>query len=470
MNNLPANKTFKLSYLSFVKKKLKEMAGGGGGSTPTPSSLMRVTTVENRVFNTFENRAAAVGVASGTVNWFVHTLHVIGSGSVKDVTCLIDGYYKQAGQAETNLPAGMVITKMHLQVVGEAPVPLLIGVSRSYTITPGESNTEGTLLTAAQMKAAVTLLPIGTKFWFKAEGTILFNGSIPSSVRHKDDAVGTQFGWYNPANTTIVNGVDVAGPFTWTGTNADLRNNGWSPMFVGHYQDGTDPVNFLFVGDSNTQGLQDNGANETGRGWPQNVLTGDATSSPSTGYRSGINLGISGDSGVSLTGATKLLSKQKYCTDNSVNTGANDLGQAGVGSVTTTHNARVSIKNTLAANAVGSRPPKTIVLQFHPQSTSGNPTKTINSAPNTEWGVGEKAAQVNALAAAAVGTDFYAYATTPSIRQNTDNTNIDHYRWKFTGGTNVYDTTYTPDGQHASNIGVLAIKADVNPVFRSIAP
>lgn len=429
----------------------------------------RVVSIENRVFNTFDNRAAALSITSGTVGWIVHTLNTIGSGSVKNLTCVIDGFYKQAGQNEANLPAGMIINKMHLQIVGEPTVPLTMGGSRSYTVTPGEVNTQGDLITAAQLKSILSMLPIGTEFWFKADGTIPWNGALPSSVRHKDDVAGTQFGWYNPANTTLVNGVDVGGPFTWTGTTPDFRNNGWCPwQFVGNYEDGTDPVTEMFVGDSNTQGLQDNTAKRTGRGWPQYLLFGDGTSSPSTGIRSGSNMGISGDSGVSLSTATKIHSKAKYHTDYWVNTGANDLGKAGVGSVTTTHNARMTIKNALIAAWVGSRTPKVIFPQFHPQSTVDSPTKTINSAPNTEWGPGGKASQVNALAAAAVlAGDIYGYAQSPSIRNGNDINDTEYYLW-LKNAPPAIGTLLSPDGQHAGNDGVVLIAQDFTPLYRSI--
>lgn len=428
----------------------------------------RFVTIENRVFNAQEGRTTITG---GT-GWFSRTLHTIGSGNVKDLFVILDGYLKSAGSAETNLANPFVIDKMTFEIVGQPLRAVTFGGNRAFTVTSGLSNYESDISTAAQLKSSVSLLPIGTEIWVKAQGTVAGVGAtyqLPTCVRNSADASGTQFGWYNATNTTLVNDADVAGAFTWTGTNADTRTSGWAPQIGGHFEDGTDPVVMLFDGDSITQGLQDNTAKRTGRGWPQYVLYGDGTSSPTTGIRAGLNLGVSGDSFSTRKTATRMISKAKYCTDVTVATGTNDISINGTGNPTSIHSDKLAMKALYVAAITNTRTPKTMFIQLQPQSTTGSPTKTINSAPNTGWGVGEKSAQVNALALAEVGTNVTYYVPTPSIRQSTDSATVEHFLWKYTGGTNAYDTTYTPDGQHPGNIGVVAWAGDVNPTYRLIA-
>ena len=428
----------------------------------------RFVTIENRIFNANEGRTTI----TGGVGWMTRTLHTIGSGNVKDIFLILDGYTKPAGTAETNLPNAFTITECYVEIVGEAPVQVLFGGSPTFTVNPGDSNIESDLVTAAQMKPGSTRLTIGTEFWVKTIGTVPTVDAatrMPTSVRNKLDATGTKFGWYSSANTTIVNGPSVAGAFTWTGTTPDDRNAGWTPMIGGHFEDGTDPVVMLFDGDSITQGLQDNTVKRTGRGWPQYVLYGDGTTSPSTGIRAGVNLGVSGDSFATRKTATKMISKAKYCTDITVATGTNDIAIAGTGNPVTIHADRLALKASYVAAVTNTnRAPKTMFIQLQPQSTAGSPTKIVNSAPNTGWGVGEKSAQFNALGLAEVGVNVTYFAQTPSIRQSPNNTLVEHYLWPFTGGTNIFDTTYTPDGQHPGNDGVVAWANDVNPVYRQI--
>lgn len=419
----------------------------------------RFVTIENRIFNAHEGRTTVTG---GT-GWFSRTLHTIGSGNVKDIFVILDHWIKSAGSSETNLANPFTIDKITFEIVGQPLKNITFGGNRQFTVTSGLCNHESDISTASELKSTVSLLPIGQEIWVKAQGNVSGIGStytIPSCVRSSADASGTQFGWYNSANTTIVNDADVAGAFTWTGTTPDLRSSGWAPQIGGHFEDGTDPVVMFFDGDSITQGLQDNTGKRTGRGWPQYVLYGDGTSSPSTGIRAGFNAGVSGDSFSTRKTATKMHSKCKYCTDISVATGTNDVSINGSGNPTSIHADKLALKNLLVAAIANTRAPKTMFIQLQPQSTSGSPTKAINSAPNTGWGVDEKSAQLNALAAAEVGTNVTYYIQTPSIRISPDPQSVDHYLWK--------DLTYTPDGQHPGNVGVVAWAADVNPTYRLI--
>lgn len=426
----------------------------------------RFVTIENRIFNATETRTTITG-GNG---WFSRTLHTIGSGNVDDICVLIDGYIKSTSP-ESNPANGFTITSLSFEIVGYPTVPITFGGNRSYTVTPGEYNTLSDFVTANQMKSIITKLPIGQEFWVKALGTVPGVGAsfiIPTCVRNPNDASGTQFGWYNPANTTIVNGVDVPGVFTWTGTNADMRNAGWAPLIIGHFSDGDDPVVTYCSGDSIPQGLQDNTPKRTGRGWYQYVLAGDGTSSPATGIRAGYNASVSGDSAGSQSGATKTISKMQFCTDIIAAPGTNDISMNGSGSPTGVHASRIAIINNCKAVVPGrKRPPKSMLIELHPQSTTGSPTKVINSAPNTGWGIGETSAQVNELAIAAVGTTVDYFAYTPSIRQSTNNTEIEYYLWKYTTPP-AFATSMTPDGQHPGNAGVVAWFNDVNPVFRQI--
>jgi lysophospholipase L1-like esterase len=428
----------------------------------------RFVTIENRIFNGNEGRTTV----TGGVGWFTRTLHTVGSAKLKNINLVTDGYIKPAGSPETDLPNAYTIDEIYVEVVGKTPVQILWGGAASKTINPGDSNITSDQRLANELNSALSLLPIGTEFWVKAIGTVPTVAAatrMPTCVRNIADATGTRFGWYNPANTTIVNGPSVAGDFTWTGTAPDLRTSGWAPQIIGEFEDGKDAVVTFASGDSITQGLQDATPKRTGRGWYQYVLYGDGSNSESTGIRAGYNAGVSGDTAASQKGMTKTMSKMQWCTDIFSLCGTNDIGQAGGGNTAAqVHADRLAIATSLKAQYVGTRTPKVIFCELQPQSTSGNPTKTINSAPNTGWGVGEKSDQTNALAIAAVGSGVDYYAATPSIRQSTDKLTAENFTWKYTGGTNAFDTTYTPDGQHPGNVGVVAWAADVNPVYRQI--
>ncbi len=426
----------------------------------------RFVTIENRIFNTTETRTTV----TGGQGWFTRTLHTIGSGNVDDICLLIDGYIKSTSP-ESNPANGFTITSISVEIVGQPTVPITFGGNRSYTVTPGEYNTLSDYVTANQMKSIIAKLPIGQEFWVKALGTVPGVGAgfvVPTCVRNPNDASGTQFGWYNPANTTIVNGVDVAGVFTWTGTAADMRNAGWAPLIIGHFSDNNDPVVMYCSGDSIPQGLQDNTGKRTGRGWYQYMLYGDGTSSPTTGIRAGYNAAVSGDTASSQAGATKTISKMQFCTDIIPAAGTNDISMNGSGNPATVHAQRMLLATNCKAVVAGrARAPKVMLIELHPQSTTGSPTKVVNSAPNTGWGVGETSAQTNALAIAAVGSTVDYFAYTPSIRQSIVNTDIEYYLWKYTTPP-AFATSMTPDGQHPGNVGVVAWSADVNPVYRQI--
>lgn len=446
--------------------------------------MPRFITVENRVHNTVESRGGVTNPGgTGTLGWAVNFVNVVGSAPVATINALIDTVYKSAGSPHTTLANSIIVNSMTLYITGETPVPVKLSNAASFTLSPGLINQQLDTITANQLKASLSELPIGTEFWCKAEGTLPTTTSVMMScVRHKDDASGTQFAYFNTANTQIVNGTNVAGPFTFTGIGAtpvagpDLRNNGWAPSFIGTFNApvNTDPVVLYADGDSLVQGLQDSVARRTGRGYVQQILMGDGSTSASTGLRAGWNGGVSGDTINSRKNNTYLLSKMQFCTDVLIEAGTNDIAQAGTGNPTTIHADRMTLKANLLAQATGPRVPKFFMHQLQPQSTSGNPTKSINSAPNTGWGLGEKSAQLNALAAQEVTNgNLYGYALTPSVRQSADPANALHYLWPYkdpaTSPTNVFDTAATPDGQHYGNTGSPLAAADISPLYRSIS-
>lgn len=436
---------------------------------PRVDSGTRYITIENRIANSTSGRTTS----TGGIGWFTRTMHIIGGGNVKDVFSILDGWSKGAGSIESNLANAFNITKMTFEIVGEPVVPVTFGGSRSFTVQPGALNVESDFVSAATMKSTLSLLPIGTEFWVKTIGTMGGVGAtfvLPTNVRVASDVPGTQFGWYNPANTTIVNDPDVAGVFTWTGTAPEQLTSGWSPMIGGHFEDDTHPVVMAFDGDSHTQGLQDAVASKYGRGTPQYILKGDGSNSPITGLRSGVNLGVSGDSSSTRLSSPKLIAKAKYATDVYTHIGSNDLGLGGGGNVTTLHNNRMEMLSRMkaAVTSVWKRTPKAMVIEYQPAAGLTNPTKTINSAPNTNWGVGGKSWQLTLLGQADSNIDYFVM--TPSFRQSLDSTQVEYFLWKYNPASvgNVYDTLMTPDGQHAGNAGVLLWAGDINPTYRQI--
>lgn len=435
-----------------------QSAASSASNSATPVSILRSVVAQNRTYYKEESRTKTGVVDLRGV--------IVGSGAIKDFAPMFHGWYESFSTGLTNCSAAYTINEMSVYSGANTPVAVTWGGLTSKVINPGDTEIIADLITPAQLLGVgVTQIPQGTVIWYKFRYT-LANTSAGAlcTADLVADFPGSQHAFYDPGVTTITNTSATQGAWTATGTALETtRPEGMVPQTVGHYVNG-DPATFLAVGDSIIAAAnQDEVAKTTGRCWFNNLMV-----QPDGSVLSAMNCAVANDFTVRFSTNTKIHALAKYCRFGVVEPGTNDLAQQGTGNVTTIHNAEKVLWSAMKSNSIGGG---MILIRTYllPRSESAGPPKTINSAPNTQWGVGEKAAQLHALYAQDVIDGLIDYFwLAQSVRQGSDPSQVEFWLWKYNGGANVFDTIMTTDGIHTKNAGVLAIVSDYRPLLSQL--
>lgn len=433
-----------------------QSGASAASNSVTPVALLRVASIESRGHNAFETR--------GVTNIIGRRASITGSGELTDVSLMMQGWIESSGSGYTALGNAYTISEMSLCISGNTPVIVTWGGLPTKTVNPGDTEVISDTITATALMGTATI-PRGTTIWCKYIVTLPSGaGVMMSTPATVADFANSQYSFYDPIATTITSTAAVDGIYTFTGTAPQARANGFAPQLLGHYKFG-DPKTLMAIGDSIQQGVGDATAKTTGRGWVQNLMVdAGAVTNP----YSCLNMAVSGDTAAHFKANVKLLALTKYARIGFESTGTNDLGSAGAGVVATILSDKQAIWTAMKATSIGAAMP-ILVTYIQPQSTTINPVKTLNSAPNTNWGVGEKSRQINDGLITALGSSNIQYLVDPvQVRQSSDNTQVEYFLWKYNGGTNVYDTLMTTDGTHPTNAGVLLWDASLRTTWDSI--
>lgn len=444
--------------------KATNSAGAGASSSPsgsvTPIALLRSVAAQNRTYYIEESRTKLCTVDLRAV--------IIGSGAISDFAPMVHGWFQSYVTAMTNCSGAYTINEMSAYTGSNTPVPVTWGGQTSKVVNPGDTEVIADFITAAQLLGGgATEIPVNTTIWYKFRITLsstaagaLCTGDLVS------DIPGSQHAFYDPGATTLTNTSATIGAWTATGTALETgRPTGMVPQTVGHYVNG-DPATFMAIGDSIIAASNhDEVVKTTGRGWFNNLMV-DTNGIPI----SAMNTSVANDLIEKVYLNTKLHALSKYCRFAFDEIGTNSIAQQGTGNPAVLINYSKTMWANMKAASVGGNMPIIRTL-LTPRSESSGPTKTINSAPNTQWGVGEKAAQMHALWATALSGGFINYlVVSNSVRQGTDPSDISFWLWKYNPAavTNVYDTLMTTDGLHMKNLGTMAHVSDYRPLVTQL--
>jgi len=208
-------------------------------------------------------------------------------------------------------------------------VPVTYSGSRTVTISPGDEEKLSDIITPAAF--GLTAFNPGTSGFYRVETLLPADAAsyAYANIRKNFNATPIQGVYLNKANTTITNGVDGTGVFTFTGAipgGSTAPNVGHVPFFVGTFVR-SDPVTIAFVGDSITAGNNDdNPVSPTGGGIAQRVMYGNGAN-----ILAGINLASSGSKGepFSVSPNDRLAKLSRFARIAVEQLGINDLGVAG---------------------------------------------------------------------------------------------------------------------------------------------
>lgn len=438
-----------------------QSASSSASNSATPISLVRTAVVQNRVYYQEETQAKIATVDLRAV--------ITGSGDLKDFAPMVHGWYESYLTSYTAISGAYTINEMSAYSGANTPVPVTWGGFPSITINPGDTEIIADYITAAQLLGVGnTVIPRGTKIWYKFR--ITFASTSQGALCTADlmaDMAGSQHAFYDPVATTLTNTSLTQGAWTATGTAlVNARPTGMVPQTVGHYAYG-DPATYMGIGDSIIAASNhDEISKETGRGWFQNLMTDDGAV---TNPVSSMNCGVANDFNTKFATNPKMLALSKFNRYGICAAGVNDIAQQGTGNVSVIHTAEKVIWSTMKSSSRGGAM-RIIRKYLTPRSETAGPPKTLNSAPNTQWGLGEKSQQMHALYAADLTGGFIDYFIQDlGVRQSEDPNDPLFYLWKYNGGTNVYDTIMTTDGLHVKNVAVRLIANSFRPLLAQLA-
>lgn len=422
-------------------------------NSATPIALLRGVVAQNRTYYTEESRTKLCTADLRGV--------IVGSGAIKDFAPMVHGWYESYISNMTNCSGAYTINEMSVYSGANTPVAVTWSGATSKVINPGDTEIIADMITAAQLLGGgASEIPQGTTIWIKFRITL---ASTASGALCTGDLVsdfpGSQHAFYDPAATTLTNTSATQGAWTATGTALETgRPAGMVPQIVGHFVNG-DPATFMAIGDSIlASSNHDEVSKTTGRGWFANLMV-KADSS----VIASMNTSVANDFIEKVYLNTKLHALSKYNRYVIDEIGTNSIAQQGTGNPAVLINYSKTMWANLKSNSAGGAC-KIIRTLLTPRSETSGPSKVMNSAPNTGWGVGEKAAQMHALWATALAGGFIDYLiASSSVRGGTDPSAVEYWLWAGGTGTNL-----TTDGLHMKNAGVVAHVTDYRPLINSL--
>jgi len=393
-------------------------------STPIP---LRVVTTLNRVLSGAESRSTHTHQA---IRW----PYVMGCDA-SSLTVSNQGWF--LGQTSYSTTGGnLTIVSMSLTSPGGVVVPVTYGGLRSRTFARTDTD-----IKSDDIAASAFSLPQFTRgeiYWLKAIISVPTGGeTIPFAALATGDVLGSQVGWYTPANTTI-SSTDVAGTYTVTGTALDVRTNGYRPMILGRPL--VDGPSFLCLGDSIGEQTNDSASGGVfGRGFIQRAMRTSSNTNPLPC----INLARSGTTAAMAIGSTLWHPYMAYAKVAIEQYGTNDLGtSASAGSATTLQGRLTTLWSTLRAGGLQS----IIRTQLLPRATSTDSfATTANQTINTGWGAGGQSDLMNQWFATKLADTTINHLLSAASQRDS----VDPFKWRV-NGTGGFITS---DGTHPTAAG-----------------
>ncbi len=410
----------------------------GGGASAQP---LRAATTENRV--------PRLTQTPGRTNHINRVRVTIGSGDYSELRLVWGNFYMSLDPTD-NATVLTVVKAAIENSAGTGTVPITFGGSRSKVLASGDYD----IVSDAVLPSAfgLTKFTRGEQYWLRFEMTQPDTlGTFPRTESLRTAVSGQQVGFYDPAVTTLNNGVDGTGTITVTGTAITSTTTGYRPMVVGRFVSG-DARTYIGVGDSVLMGQ---GGGTPGGFFQMAMFDVDGTSNPV----SSINFGVASASTTSWLTATnaKCRAYLKYCNTMVEEFCGNDIGPTGAGDVLEIQSNMQTIWGYFRAVQPGGLIIRTKTLP-HTDSTDSWAT-LANQTIRPEWGAGQKAEAMDNFfdAQLGVGVDYVVQKTAVS-----DPTDL--YKWAVTGAAN-YNTA---DGVHPSLAGHTTFAAGLRAVMATL--
>lgn len=360
----------------------------------------------------------------------------------RDLSLIYNNWYTLSG-GETDNTNTYTILSASLQCPNGTVIPLYFSGSRSRTLTLGENHVQTDKIIPSQAGYAGSF-PAGT-YYLKHIVTVPNAGEkVPTfdGATANDGPAGSQSGWYNPANTTIVNGTDTAGVYTATGTALTFAVYFTKPIAIGTPV--IDGASYIGVGDSIGQGTGD--------------LTGKSIGGVGIIQRAAYNNGVTPLPMINIThpasqatlliNGTKWRSYIKYAKYAIDEYGTNDITSGA--DITALQTRFDTLWGILKSNGIQ----KIIKTNMIARTSSTDSWITgANQSPILMWQTGELRYQLeNYWAAKLADSTIQATVDMAALRDGTL-TQV----WAANGATNYY----TIDGLHPNTAGSIVAGAAI---------
>lgn len=372
-------------------------------ATPTVTPTISVTptsagaTVSPQLFATRNNMINNTQDTRGYTNVAQRWQYTTGSGSLTEISAIFNNWSMSANSNSILNPGNDVPIQACSIEINGVTAPVTFGGSRTRTLLNGEDDVVSDAIPASAF--GLQSIPRNTTVYIKfifAMTAINLNMPI-SNFRNTTD--GGYCIWYDPTAVTV-SSVDSPGAFNVTGavnnTNSVVRPFAFQPRLVGKYLPGYEPV-WVSVGDSITQGLNDNSAGVRigGRGWIGRMLAGTDSDSNPLSY---CNLGVASALSITSTNSPRYWSAYKYATRGTFMHGTNDFDTSGTANTVATVQTRVTNGINQMRNAPGSLITKIMVGKIIARTTSTDNWRTTANQTyrGTGWAPGANIDQFNA--------------------------------------------------------------------------
>lgn len=372
--------------------------------------------------------AGGLNVTTGATTRQIARLYFsIGSGDVSQIILSFSSFYISAGVGVVSC-SGYTIESCSIEANGIS-VPVTFSGSRTKIISAGATDVQSDPVSATFAWGSTACVRLMRTFANPTTDVSVNNGTTVVAGNNAYD--------YDPAKVTITNGVDGAGPITYTMTGGgvdgtDIKSNAFPmmPAVLGRFVSFNSP-SWVIAGDSTAYGTGGAISAQGGRGLsfafsPDISLPAGAIAS----WNLGCNSGIAADwaNGVPSL-LTPYLKYFKYALEEY---GTNNL----------TASASTAIHATLRASGI-----KGIIrTSLHPRASSSD--SFVSEAGQTiapSWGVGSAADLFEQAMAALVAPDL-VYVNYHTQLAEADN----YWLWLTNGSTPFYSTA---DGLHPSTLG-----------------
>lgn len=380
---------------------------------------------------------------------------IIGTGTVDSIIFSDSGYWRNIS-AITNNANSFTIVSAALEN-GVSSVPVYKGASRTWVVTPGMHDSQTDPVYASSL--GLSSFPVGQGLWLKMELSFATtNMDMLISNRENTQITGTQSLIFDPAATTVVNGVDVVGLFTTSGTAPSSQAFFYAPMVLGYFSSSSTPKVIFGSGDSILAGTGDTpNANIGGKGFFQKAVYNGGNNPLAS-----INTGKGSSTGAGANTATNdvVFKWAAYCTIGVDENATNDFTSTGT-AVTPAQMTTITQTASTKMKAYGVL--KTIRTKILMITTSSDSWATDSGQTITgSWGSGGNIETFNNVVIPSLVPTYYDSIVNMDSPRSTGNV----YKWKNNGSTPSFSTT---DGIHPNAAYHITMGAELRAAIDSIA-